>query len=123
MRLKTRVRNLVVGENKYIESYGEYKQTMLSGQFALIGIFLCSLYLLFDIVVGAFGNIPVFFCAISLLITSILLHRKGDHNLANYFLLPTVNITFYLIAASESPNTGAFIFFIVNSIAAFAVFS
>jgi hypothetical protein len=29
----------------------------------------------------------------------------------------------YLLAASESPNTGAFIFFIVNSIAAFAVFN
>jgi len=123
MRLKTRIRNLIIGEDKYIESYGEYKQAMLSGQFAMIGIFLCSMYLIFDVALGAYSNIPVFTTAIFLLALSIFIHRQGDHCLANYFLLPTINITLYLLAASESPNTGAFIFFIVNSIAAFAVFN
>lgn len=123
MRLKTRIRNLIIGEDKYIESYSEYKQAMLSGQFAMIGIFLCSMYLIFDVALGAYSNIPVFTTAIFLLALSIFIHRQGDHCLANYFLLPTINITLYLLAASESPNTGAFIFFIVNSIAAFAVFN
>jgi len=123
MGLKKSIRNLIVGENKYIESYGEFKQVMLSGHFALIGIFLCMMYMLFDLALGIHGNIPVFTSAIFLLGLSLIIHRQGDHCLANYFLLPTINITLYLIAASESPNTGAFIFFIVNSIAAFAVFS
>ncbi len=123
MRLKKRIRDLIIGEDKYIESYGEYKQVMLSGQFAMIGIFLCSMYLIFDVALGAYSNIPVFSTAIFLLVLSIMIHRQGDHCLANYFLLPTINITLYLLASSESPNTGAFIFFIVNSIAAFAVFN
>lgn len=123
MRLKKRIRDLIIGEDKYIESYGEYKQVMLSGQFAMIGIFLCSMYLIFDVALGAYSNIPVFSTAIFLLVLSIVIHRQGDHCLANYFLLPTINITLYLLASSESPNTGAFIFFIVNSIAAFAVFN
>jgi len=123
MRFKKWVRNVIIGGDKYIESYGEYKQAMLSGQFAMIGIMLCLVYMLFDIVLGTYGNIPVFMSAIFLLILSIVIHRQGDHCLANYFLLPTINITLYLLAASESPNTGAFIFFIVNSIAAFAVFN
>lgn len=123
MGLSKRVRNLIIKENKYIESYGEYKQAMLSGQFALIGIFLCMMYMLFDVALGTYGNIPVFTIAILFLSLSIVIHRQGDHCLANYFLLPTINITLYLLASSESPNTGAFIFFIVNSIAAFAVFS
>ncbi|MBA4054072.1 MAG: sensor histidine kinase [Marivirga sp.] len=123
MRLKSRIRNLIIGEGKYIESYGEYKQAMLSGQFALIGTFLCIMYLVFDAALGTYSNIPIFTTAIFLLVLSIFIHRKGDHCLANYFLLPTINITVYLLASSESPNTGAFVFFIVNSIAAFAVFN
>ena len=123
MRLSKRIRDLIIGRGKYIESYGEFKQAMLSGQYAMIGIVLCTVYLVFDIALGEYRNIPVFLAAILLLAVSISIHRRGDHCLANYFLLPTINITLYLLAASESPNTGAFIFFIVNSIAAFAVFN
>jgi signal transduction histidine kinase len=123
MGLKTRIRNLIIGENKYIESYAEYKQAMLSGQFALIGIFLCTVYLIFDLTLATHANTLVFTTAIFLLILSITIHRLGDHCRANYFLLPTINITLYLLASSESSNTGVFIFFIVNSVAAFAVFN
>ncbi|HEX6892704.1 MAG TPA: HAMP domain-containing sensor histidine kinase [Chryseolinea sp.] len=123
MWFKKWVRDLIIGEDRYIESYGEFKQAMLSGQFAMIGMLLCLIYMIFDIALGTYGNIPVFLGAILLLGISIAIHRHGNHCLANYFLLPTINITLYLLAASESPNTGAFIFFIVNSIAAFAVFN
>jgi signal transduction histidine kinase len=123
MSLKRHVRNLVVGKDRYIESYPEFKQVMLSGHFALIGIVLCCMYTFFDLAFSSYENIPVMASSILLLALSILMHRRGDHCLANYFLLPTINIMFYLIASSESPNSGAFIFFIVNSIAAFAVFS
>ena len=81
------------------------------------------MYLIFDLGLGTFENVPVFATAIFLLGISVVIHRQGNHCLANYFLLPTINITLYLLASSESPNTGAFIFFIVNSIAAFTVFS
>ncbi len=123
MRFRNWIRDLIIGKDKYIESYGEFKQAMLSGQFAMIGILLCLVYLIFDIALATYATVPVFLGAISLLVISIAIHRLGNHCLANYFLLPTINITLYLLAASESPNTGAFIFFIVNSIAAFAVFS
>ncbi|HMG94539.1 MAG TPA: HAMP domain-containing sensor histidine kinase, partial [Chryseolinea sp.] len=123
MRFKKWVRDLIIGEDRFIESYGEFKQAMLSGQYAMIGILLCLVYQVFDIALGEYKNIPVFTGAIILLGISIRIHRHGNHSLANYFLLPTINITLYLLAASESPNTGAFIFFIVNSIAAFAVFN
>ena len=123
MRFKKWVRDLIIGEDKFIESYGEFKQAMLSGQFAMIGMLLCLIYMLFDIALGTYANIPVFLGAIFLLGVSIAIHRHGNHSLANYFLLPTLNITLYLLAASESPNTGAFIFFIVIAIVAFAVFN
>ncbi len=123
MTLKKRVRDLIIGEDKFIESYGEFKQVMLSGQFAIMGIVLCLFYLISDIFQEVHVNIPVFVGAIFFLCLSIAIHRYGDHCLANYFLLPTINITVYLFASSESPNSGAFIFFISNAVAAFAVFN
>ena len=123
MSLKKRVRNIIIGEDRYIESWGEYKQVMLSGHFALIGILLCLVYMLFDFSSGNYVSIPVFVTAIFFLALSVFIHRQGDHGLANYFMLPTINITVYLFAASESPNTGAFMFFIVVAVAAFAVFN
>lgn len=118
-----RIRNLIIGEDKYIESRGEYKQVMLSGQFALIGIGFLLIYLTFDILNDNYSTLPVLITSMFLLGLSVFIHRQGDHCLANYFLLPTLNITVYLVAASESPQTGIYVFFIVNSIAAFAVFN
>lgn len=94
---------------------------MLSGKFALLSIMLCLGYIAYDVPMGHYYNLPVFAGAILLLTLSICLHRHGDHSTANYCLLMTVNVTLYLLAASESPNAGSFIFFLVNTIAAFAV--
>lgn len=120
---KTWIRDLIVGSDAYIESYGEFKQVMLSGQFALIGIVLSILYATVAALTGNFAALPIFVSTIFFLGLSIFIHRQGDHCLANYFLLPTINITVYLFAASESSNSGVFAFFIVNTLAAFAVFN
>lgn len=122
MILKKRIRNLIIGEDKFIEPYGEFKRVMLSGKIALMYIFLCILYFLFDLAFGNYETLPVFATAIFFLVLSLFIHRQGDHRLANYFILPTINITIYLFAASEAPNAGTFVFFLSNSVAAFAVF-
>lgn len=123
MVLKKKIRNLIIGEDKYIESWSQYKQVMLSGQFALMGIAFLSFFFLFDLVIGSYGTLPVYVTGIFFLGLSIFIHRQGDHCMANYFLLPTINIVVYLFASSESLGTGTFAFFIVNAIAAFAVFN
>jgi len=123
MGLKKGIRDLIIGEDKFIESYAEYKQVMLSGQFALMAIAICTIYFALDFFLGIYTTLPVYGTGLFLLVLSILIHRQGDHCLANYFLLPTINLLVYLLASSESPNTGIFIYFLVNSIAAFAVFN
>jgi len=123
MSVRKWIRDLIIGKDKYIESYGEFKQAMLSGHIAMIGIAMCLLYMSFDLATGAYQTVPIFISAIFFLALSVVIHRYGDHCLANYFLLPTINFTVYILASSESPNTGAFVFFIVNALAAFAVFN
>ncbi len=124
VNFKKTIRNLIIGETNYIESRGQYKRAMLSGQFALLAILILLIYFFIEIMIrdtnlllGSVYIIPVFFLAYS-----IYYHRKGQHCTANYFLLPTVNIVVYLLASSESPNSGAFIFFLLTSMASFAVF-
>jgi signal transduction histidine kinase len=122
MGLKRLVRNLIIGERHFIESYSDYKQVILSGQLALIGIFVC---LLFGTIELAGGNLPavaVFVLTVVLLSISIWWHRKGKHNLAHYFLLIPVNLTAYLLASSEDAGTGAFVHFVTIGLASFVVF-
>jgi signal transduction histidine kinase len=121
---KKTIRNLIIGEGNYIESRGQYKRAMLSGQFALMAMLILIIYLLIEVslhnitpLIVMIFVVPLFFLGYS-----ITFHRKGDHCTANYFLLPTINIVVYLLASSESPNSGAFIFFLLTSMASFVVF-
>lgn len=121
---KKTIRNLIIGETNYIESRGQYKRAMLSGQFSLLAIAILLLYLGIELFSERLNPLIflVYLGPIPILITSLFFHRKGEHCTANYFLLPTINIVVYLIASSESPNSGAFIFFIIISLSSFVVF-
>ena len=96
---------------------------MLSGQFALIGISLCAFYIIGDLSQGINYTYLVYTAAIAVFSFSIYLHRQGKSYLANYFLLPTADVLVYLMASSETSDTGTFVFFITVTLAAFAVFS
>ena len=123
MAIKKILRRIIIGENKYVSSYGEYKQAMLSGQIALMGIAVCLIYIIAHLFIGDIRAIPVLALTIVPMMFSIYLHRKDRHRLANYFLLPTINLAVFLFASSETIKAGTFVFFITNSVAAFAVFS
>ena len=123
MSLKRVIRNVIIGDDKFIESYSEFRQALLSGEFAIVGIIFCVVSAIFNYRIGYIEALPVLGGTSVLLWFTILFHRRGDHMLANYVLLATMNVAVYLLASSESAKTGSFLFFIVSSIAAFAIFS
>jgi len=116
------MRNLIIGEGHFIELYAEYQQVILSGQFALIGILVCSILAGIELVQGNFSAVLVFGIANLFLVACLALHRAGRYNLAHYFLLIPVNLTAYLLASSEDVATGASVHFISIALAAFIVF-
>lgn len=122
MAIKKYIRNLVIGKNRFLSSYGEYKQTMLSGNIALMGIVLSGLYSATDLAFGMSHTQPFYLITALVLAFTIYLHRKGNHRKANCILLSTINLTVCFFASSESPAVGTWIFFISNSVAAFAIF-
>ena len=121
--MKRAIRDLIIGKNNYIDSWIEYRQVILSGQFALISIVACLVYLIIDASLGIYETAPIYLFAIGLFVITLYLHRKGEHCPANYFLFPSLNVTVYLFAASEAPETGAALLFIPVALGAFAVFN
>jgi signal transduction histidine kinase len=123
MSIKKYFRNLIIGRSRYVSSYGEFKQAMLSGNMALMGIAVCIIYIIAHLYRGATEAVPVLAITIVPMVLSIYLHRIGRHRMANFFLLPSINIAVFLFASSESIKAGTFVFYISNAVAAFAIFS
>jgi hypothetical protein len=123
MGMKRAIRNLIIGKNTYIESWSEYRQVMLSGQFTLLAMLVITLYLMIDLYLRDYILAPFYIGALGLLCIVIYLHRIDDHCVANYFLFPTLNLLVFLLASSESNATGAFVNFIPVAIGSFAVFN
>lgn len=121
--MKKLVRDLIIGKEIYIESRNEYRQVMLSGQYAMLSLLVIAFYIGMDVSNGFSGTNTIFSIAFIIIFFSLVLHRQQLHCIANYFLFPTLNILLYLIVSSESKNTGAFLFFIPVSLGSFAVFN
>ena len=121
MSRKKILRQMIVGENRYIDSFTEYKQVMLSGNFTFIAMAILIIHGLLDYSI----NWPLLAHVVSFIFfgLSILLHRIGKHILANYTLLATSNLTVYVFASSESMQTGSSVFFIVITVGAFAFYN
>jgi Signal transduction histidine kinase len=121
--MKRAIRDLIIGKDVYIESRNEYRQVMLSGQYALISLVVIAFYQILDLPYSSTGENIVFGMAFLLILLSLVFHRQGLHCMANYYFFPTLNILLFLIVSSEDINSGAFIFFIPVALGSFAVFN
>lgn len=124
-KMKRAIRNFIIGKGVYIESRNEFRQIMLSGQYALISIVVILFYLIMDLRSwpATSQTSILYIVTLALVITSLILHRHQRHCLANFFLFPTFNIVLFLLVSSEDHTTGAFVFFIPASLGSFAVFN
>jgi signal transduction histidine kinase len=121
--MKKAIRNLIIGKEVYIESPSEYRQVMLSGQYALLSLVVIAFFVFVETPLG-FNLSKIILClSFILVVYSLILHRQQKHWLANFFLFPTLNLLVYLLVSSESKDTWAFIFFIPISLGSFAVFN
>ena len=112
---------LILGKT-HIESKLELKRAMLIGYYALLSILNCVLYLVLDLNHGGDVAALIFMGIIAIMVITLVLNRTGKRALAKYLLLPSLVITVYLIASSESSATGAYLFYPVICLAAFALF-
>jgi signal transduction histidine kinase len=120
--MKKFIRGLVIGDSKYFESWTEYRQVMLSGQFSLLALSAFSFFIVVDIIRRDYHTLPFFGIGMLLVVLSMWFHRRGSHCLANSILYPSLIIVVYLFTSSESPANGGIVFYIPIALGAFASF-
>jgi signal transduction histidine kinase len=121
--VKKAIRNFIIGKDVYIASRNDFKQVMLSGQYALVSLFAIVFYLALEVSGELTWPFIAYAFSVALVSLSLVMHRRGRHCLANCFLFPTVNILLYLVVSSESKATGSFLFFFPLAIGSTAVFN
>jgi signal transduction histidine kinase len=120
--MKKLIRSLVVGQKRYFDSWTEYRQVMLSGQFGLIALAAFAFFVVVDVARQDYSTLPVFVAGIVLILISIWFHRNGRHCLANSILYISLIAVIYLFTSSESPANGGIVFYIPIALGAFASF-
>jgi signal transduction histidine kinase len=120
--MKKWLRGLIIGERRYFNSWTEYRQVMLSGQFGLIAICAFAFFVVVDILRGDYSTLPIFVTGITVILLSIRYHRQGHHCRANSLLYISLILIVYLFTSSESPANGGIVFYIPIVLGAFASF-
>lgn len=123
MAVKSLIRNLIIGKNRFLPSYGEFRQAMLTGYMALLAVVVCFLYIILDQVAGYTQTLPLYILMSAIFIGTIYLQRHGHYRLAKFILLPTLSLAIFIFASSEDINGATFIYFLSVCIVAFAVSS
>jgi signal transduction histidine kinase len=121
--MKRAFRNWIIGENNFIESWNEYRNIMLSAQYALVSLVVLGIYLIID---SPTRNPEAYLCLAGgfvLIFISLLLHQAHQHCLSNILLFQVMNAIIFLMGSSESMATGAFLFLIPMGLGLFSVFN
>lgn len=120
--MKRWIRNLVIGKQRYYNSWTEYRQVMLSGQYGVIAICTLLFFSIVSLIRKEYAALPAFALGIGSVMLAIRYHRIGHHCLANSILYPSLIVIVYFFSSSEAPANGAGVFFIPISLGAFASF-
>ncbi len=121
--MKRAIRDLIVGKDVYIESRSEFRQIMLSGQYALLSWCAISFHFSLEIRNGFTIASIVYAIAAGLMVLSLVMHRLGKHCAANRLLFPTLNLLLLIMVSSEDRATYSFLFFFPLAIGSAAVFN
>jgi signal transduction histidine kinase len=119
--MKLLFRNWIIGK-KYIESWSEYRQAMLSGQYSLISLIVLAIYILLEVSSKNQETLITFSIAFVLILFSFILNRHRKHVLANFLLFHSLNTLIFLMGSSENIATGAFVYLIPLALGTFSVF-
>ncbi|UII28526.1 ATP-binding protein [Fulvivirga maritima] len=117
------LRKLMLGRDAYFPDWSLYKRVILISRFSIIAITVSVFYYIFDYYNDAllpwwvYANFGI---AASI---SLVCNRLGYYKIATTILLTFANVTGYLMFEMGRMEAGAYQFFLINIIAAFALFS
>src|SRR3970040_665637 len=115
--LKKAIRDFIIGRGQYISSTTQYRNAMLRGLIAMIGILIGLLYIFIDSA-SAIGSGFVWYGLLLVLSAMTLwLNRIRKYVWASFLLILASNGVIFVFASSEGPSLGVYFFFITTGLA------
>ncbi len=122
MKLKSIVRDVLIGKDNFIASRAEYKSAILRAEMALVTIAVCILYIFIDSYNGISNFTSFYVLGIAVSAICIFLNRHSYYQSTNFILLITANFLAYIFASNDSYRAGTYIYLIVCCLLAFALY-
>lgn len=120
--LKKALRDIIIGRDHFITSTAQYRNAMLRGLIAMIGLLIGFLYIFIDVSNEVGTGYVWYFLLISVSLLTLWLNRKRKYMWASALLILISNGVIYVFAASEGPSMGIFFFFITVGLATLVLF-
>lgn len=120
--LKKVIRDIIIGPDQFISSTTEYRNAMLRGLIAMIGLIIGVLYIFVDAINDVHAGYPVYVSLAVLSLLTLWLNRIGKYMWASALLVLVSNGILFIFAASEGPSMGVFFFFITIGLATLVLF-
>jgi hypothetical protein len=79
-------------------------------------------YIFIDHWNGIYGNEPYYLATSAISIVTVFLVRYGKYKLSTILSVSVMNFLIFLFSASDTYRSGVYIFFVANSLTAFALF-
>ncbi len=119
---KKALRDIIIGRAQFITSTAQYRNAMLRGLMAMIGLLIGFFYIFID----ASNDVGTAYVWYGLLIVisllTLWLNRIRKYMWASALLILMSNGVIYVFAASEGPSMGIYFFFITTGLATLVLF-
>jgi signal transduction histidine kinase len=112
----------MLGKNAALLSEADHKSVILRGNLALVGFTVGLSYIFLDHFNGIYGNEHYYFATMLVSMASLYLNRIGKYKLASILFVSLLNFIVFLFSSSDTYRSGIYIFFVVTSLTAFALF-
>ena len=122
MKVKSVIRNLLIGKDNFILSRAEYKSAILRAQIEVVTIIVCLIYIVIDFSNGISIFTSFYLLGISVSVICIYLNRQSHYQTTNFILLITANFLAYIFASNDTYRAGTYIYLIVCCLLAFALY-
>jgi PAS domain S-box-containing protein len=115
--LKKAIRDFIIGRGQYISSTTQYRNAMLRGLIAMIGILIGILYIFIDSASAISSGFVWYGLLLVLSAMTLWLNRIRKYVWASFLLILASNGVIFVFASSEGPSLGVYFFFITTGLA------
>lgn len=122
MKVRRWLRDLIIGKDQWIDTYKDYKKSMLLGQLMFLVLADALIFAVVDYLSEIHYTLWVYALMIVVTVIGFFFNRKQHFNLAKHLLLLCMNFAVFCFSARETAFTGSFIHFIPLIVAALALF-